>query len=725
MSLFKGSLDSSNKFKANDDIRGIELIAVDNEPSFHVLETGDGVKWHVFINDSDEIIMSTTAPTSSNRNSIGNIVTGAGNSGANKALSNITAGGVSESLYSDADSTDDIGHSSYYWANGYIDKMYLRSDATIASGSSARLDFVGDIQVGVSGTGNDFTLFADTAGSYIKWSAAGNTNVGTLLIQDDAMFLWGDSSDITMTWVNGGGFEIEAAADDNVIKFGGSTHVDVYFYNKSSTNDMGWIADSSTLQLSGAAILQLGGSALDTLTDGFKIAFDDSDTLNIEPVTANDVVRIGETLNADFHLDGAAYDVIWDASANEYLFNDNAKLVFGGTSDDLVISSDGTLIQMTMAGGGTTSGIVVHPYAAQTTAMIHFDGATTDWDGASEVGMVHITGDTALAHAGASLLNVTHATTAPITDADGFLARFVSTGTARTNAYAVDVVVPVTQPALRLNSILNITGVTLANAAVLQVTGNDATNDVFAVDFHNEGSAGVLQLTGDDVDTPGLKIVGKASQTASMAILEGETNDFIGNADDTGMLHIIHGSTAMAHVGGTMLYVASSAQQKASAEGTLARFLATGTAQAGAVCVEIAAKSNLENALNCSAGYVRASEYRHHVTDRQATNAGATTGTIEAGMGFIQCNVTSADNADIVLLPSAVAGTIIWILNDDASYDFELTSAASDKINGGTANAASTVGEGVLVRLIAVTDELWIATQFAADGTESKLDASA
>ena len=54
MSLFKGNMDSSNKFKANDDIRGLELIAVDNEPSFWVLETGDGVKWNMFINDSDE-----------------------------------------------------------------------------------------------------------------------------------------------------------------------------------------------------------------------------------------------------------------------------------------------------------------------------------------------------------------------------------------------------------------------------------------------------------------------------------------------------------------------------------------------------------------------------------------------------------------------------------------------------------------------------------------------
>lgn len=47
MSIFKGRLDSGNKFTANDDIRGLEIIATSTAPSYHVLSTGDGVKWYM------------------------------------------------------------------------------------------------------------------------------------------------------------------------------------------------------------------------------------------------------------------------------------------------------------------------------------------------------------------------------------------------------------------------------------------------------------------------------------------------------------------------------------------------------------------------------------------------------------------------------------------------------------------------------------------------------
>jgi len=48
--------------------------------------------------------------------------------------------------------------------------------------------------------------------------------------------------------------------------------------------------------------------------DGFDIKFDGTNTLNIDPANANDVVRIGETNQADLQVDGAT-DLLWDASA--------------------------------------------------------------------------------------------------------------------------------------------------------------------------------------------------------------------------------------------------------------------------------------------------------------------------------------------------------------------------------------------------------------------------
>jgi len=55
---------------------------------------------------------------------------GTGATGASKALSNLAAVAINTSLVSDADSTDDLGASSEYWANSYIDKMYVNATAT-------------------------------------------------------------------------------------------------------------------------------------------------------------------------------------------------------------------------------------------------------------------------------------------------------------------------------------------------------------------------------------------------------------------------------------------------------------------------------------------------------------------------------------------------------------------------------------------------------------------
>jgi hypothetical protein len=50
---------------------------------------------------------------------------------ASLALDNLASVAINTSLISDTDSTDDLGSSSIYWANAYIDKIYLDSDSTI------------------------------------------------------------------------------------------------------------------------------------------------------------------------------------------------------------------------------------------------------------------------------------------------------------------------------------------------------------------------------------------------------------------------------------------------------------------------------------------------------------------------------------------------------------------------------------------------------------------
>lgn len=151
--------------------------------------------------------------------------------------------------------------------------------------------------------------------------------------------------------------------------------------------------------------------------------------------------------------------------------------------------------------------------------------------------------------------------------------------------------------------------------------------------------------------------------------------------------------------------------------------VAVGTSYA----VEIASTNN--EALHVNAGMVQVDEYVSavgFVTQAHgalATVAGATTGTLYLGESFI--SVTSDNDAHIILLPEAVAGNIVWIMNEDAAQDVELTAKAGDTINGGAAGGASTLAFSVLARCVATTAAKWVVTEFAADGTESAMTASA
>tara|TARA_R100000458_G_C8248727_1_gene226080 strand:+ start:191 stop:949 length:759 start_codon:yes stop_codon:yes gene_type:complete len=110
-----------------------------------------------------------------------------------------------------------------------------------------------------------------------------------------------------------------------------------------------------------------------------------------------------------------------------------------------------------------------------------------------------------------------------------------------------------------------------------------------------------------------------------------------------------------------------------------------------------------------------------------ATADGTGTGTVPQG-GFY--TVSSTDNAHIVILPAAVAGTVVYLNSEgEASEAYELRSSspAAIAINGGTgSNAESAIAAGTaLVRCVCVANDKWICTQYANDGTESKVEAAA
>lgn len=62
----------------------------------------------------------------------------------NTGLGNLTFG---QTLTSDTDSTDDLGTSSIYWANGYIDKIYLNATATLDGAGAGIVALTGRLNV--------------------------------------------------------------------------------------------------------------------------------------------------------------------------------------------------------------------------------------------------------------------------------------------------------------------------------------------------------------------------------------------------------------------------------------------------------------------------------------------------------------------------------------------------------------------------------------------------
>ena len=108
---------------------------------------------------------------------------------------------------------------------------------------------------------------------------------------------------------------------------------------------------------------------------------------------------------------------------------------------------------------------------------------------------------------------------------------------------------------------------------------------------------------------------------------------------------------------------------------------------------------------------------------RTATDDGTGTGTIAAGETFITVNADSDAN-HIITLPAPTPGTIVYLTeNGSTGYELRSSAPATVSINGGAeANAESAIaGSTELVRCVCVSATKWIATQFAADGTESKI----
>jgi hypothetical protein len=112
---------------------------------------------------------------------------------------------------------------------------------------------------------------------------------------------------------------------------------------------------------------------------------------------------------------------------------------------------------------------------------------------------------------------------------------------------------------------------------------------------------------------------------------------------------------------------------------------------------------------------------------RTATDDGSGNGTIAAGTSVVLVDADSDAN-HIIILPAPVVGNIITIIeNGTTGYELRTSSPASIGINGGTGSGAESAIAGAItyIRCVCVSSTSWIATQFDADGDESKVEAAA
>jgi len=109
---------------------------------------------------------------------------------------------------------------------------------------------------------------------------------------------------------------------------------------------------------------------------------------------------------------------------------------------------------------------------------------------------------------------------------------------------------------------------------------------------------------------------------------------------------------------------------------------------------------------------------------RTATAAGDGTGLIADGTSFV--TVTCADANNIITLPTPTPGNIVWLYEATNGFELRSDTPASVAINAGSgADAESAVAATQLVRCVCTTATTWVCTKFAADGTESALEAAA
>ncbi|MHC4620393.1 MAG: autotransporter outer membrane beta-barrel domain-containing protein, partial [Planctomycetota bacterium] len=253
----------------------------------------------------------------------------------------LTLDGASAALTVGDDTPINIGGSNditIEWDQTRLQIDGAAADTEIYIGAANNLDLV------IYGDSTNDSVVFDTSAELMSLDGF------DLLLQDDDVLNFGDSSDVTIAW-DQTRLNVDAAAADTVVRIGHTNNLDLVVYGDTTTDAITFDTSAEDVQFNGFDL---------TLQDDDILNFGDSDDvaiywdqtkLNIIPVADDTVLQLGAA--------ATAFDVTWqsgtsgdyitfDASTNrvevvdvDIRLDDAAKLLLGSSADGS--STDGTL----------------------------------------------------------------------------------------------------------------------------------------------------------------------------------------------------------------------------------------------------------------------------------------------------------------------------------------------------------------------------------------------
>ena len=558
-----------------------------------------------------------------------------------------------------------------------------------ASGNLVNLTLSGTLDLGADGKGYDVSFFAENSSDLVLWDQNAVTNVGAFIftgscayftdssgVGDTAILLGGGASnngDFSIRGTSGPALLInQVASGVGTMEIGVSGKgITTTFHSETASAFMKWNQATDQLQLEGAsgtASLALGdGDKIllgDTLGTGDFVISSTSNVLTLDQVTTGDqsTIIIGaddDGMDITIHGDTASSQVKWTTASDSLIFTD-APIVFDGNAVDYTFTTSTDAMLVTATDGSA---------AKVTWGDNGTNGLDQEW----------------LSVSAGNLLNWDAGTeTLKFTDILCTMIGADSRGT------------------------------------ILAITGNDTSGNSDTMTINHDGTAAGLKITCDGTTSVALELTSAASQTTTLALLDGTTGNWIG-ANDVGMLQLTK-DTALANAGGSMLLVTNSAQPVSAAEGFMARFVDTGTAQTNAFGVQISVTSTT-GALNVASG---TSTFADAVTCTTGVQSSAVTleaqveanqQTITAGVAFVTVTIANDAN-DVIILPTAVIGNVIRITVPATGCELQTAVAGSDQINGVDCSGANemAMAAGSTYTLTCAVANKWQATGVSTAG---------